>query len=281
MVFEKKMSLSKYGMRTSIWGAPGWVFIQSIVRAYPHNPSVVKQKRYGIWIHGLKDVLPCAKCCQNMKRHLIKLHWKQNKQHYMSTRDSLSRFLHTLHNMVNQELNKAQIQYENFIDMFESFRTKDGISSCVWGQAGWLFLGCIARNYPIHPTKKQQRRYARWFNSLKYVLPDKPSRKNMRQLMKALQWRRDKWQYLADRDSLSRFIHTLHNMINYIIHKPVVDYESFVTLFDSFRAKCDPATESQCEEDVFSTFTPMQCHIDQGVIHIIRGTEAYRLGTEK
>jgi len=263
------MSLSKYGMRTSVWGPPGWVFIESVVQAYPRHPSSAKQKRYAKWIHLLKYVLPCSICCNNMKRHLRQLGWKQNLQYYLANRHSLVKLIHKLHNMVNVALGK-QIQ-----------RKQISKSTCAWGPSAWLFIGCVVRNYPVQPTKEEQCRYGRWLNGLKYVLPDKDSRKNMKYLMQVLQWHTKKWEYLLNRDNLSRFIHLLHNSINAILHKPTVDYDSFITLFDSFRAKCDPNTDNNvCEEDVFSTFEPMKCLLNKGVIQIEKSNNLFRFGVD-
>ena len=36
----------------------------------------------------------------------------------------------------------------------------------VWGTPGWVFLHCIAFNFPLVPTRKQKADYIRFFKSI-------------------------------------------------------------------------------------------------------------------
>jgi len=121
--FEKKMSSSPYGMRTSVWGKAGWVYIGCVARFFPvKDPSRKQKKRYGRFISDMKTILPCGKCQHNMRKHLREINWKVNKMHYLSNRDSYSRLVHQLQNIINQHTGKKPTDYESWVKVFDSFR---------------------------------------------------------------------------------------------------------------------------------------------------------------
>ena len=49
--------------------------------------------------------------------------------------------------------------------------SKNGMQTRVWGPAGWIFLHCIAQNYPEEPTIEQKEHYRSFFRLVGTVLP--------------------------------------------------------------------------------------------------------------
>jgi hypothetical protein len=119
-----------------------------------------------------------------------------------------------------------------------------GFSTRVWTVPTWLLLGCIGRNYPLHPTEDQKQDYETFLLSLGKVLPCGACRENFSNNLAAAGW--DPKKDLADRQSFSRFINNLHNTVNRMLGKRInVSYEQHRDTFEAFRAKCTSATEHE------------------------------------
>jgi len=110
------------GMLTSIWGPAMWLFLHTMSFNYPVNPSEDQKKYYYKFLKNLANILPCKYCRDNYKENL-KTH-KLNKS-VMKNRDSLSRWVYELHEMVNKRLNKESgLTYEEVRERFEHFRSR-------------------------------------------------------------------------------------------------------------------------------------------------------------
>jgi hypothetical protein len=109
------------GMMTSIWGPPMWHTLHTISFNYPVNPTDKQKKDYFIFYRNLKNILPCKYCRDNlainMKNHKLTLKT-------MESRDSLSRWVYELHEIVNKLLKKkSNLSFEEVRDRFEHFRS--------------------------------------------------------------------------------------------------------------------------------------------------------------
>lgn len=120
--FKKKDFISGDGMMTTIWGPSTWHFLHTVSFNYPINPTDDDKKNYKNLILNLQNVLPCKYCRQNLKNNL-KMH--PIKICDMKDRDSFSRYIYNLHEVVNKLLGKkSNLSYCDIRERYEHFRSR-------------------------------------------------------------------------------------------------------------------------------------------------------------
>ena len=93
----------------------------------------------------------------------------------------------------------------------------------VWGPSLWHYLHTMSFNYPVNPTDVQKKYYKQFVMSLKYVLPCKYCRMNLRKNLKAVPLTNTA---LKNRDNFSKWMYDLHEHINTMLKKKsVLSYE--------------------------------------------------------
>lgn len=121
-IFSDEDYSSNDGMITSIWGPPMWHVLHTISFNYPVNPTAEQKKHYYKFYSNLKNILPCFYCRENLKNNLTKMPLTKK---VFKNRDSLSRYVYELHEMINQMLNKkSNLSYEDVRDRYEHFRSR-------------------------------------------------------------------------------------------------------------------------------------------------------------
>jgi len=121
-VFKKKHFLSGDGMITSVWGPNLWHYLHTISFNYPINPSPLDKKMYRQFILNLQYTLPCKYCRINLKKNLKTLPLTQAD---LKDRDSFSRYVYELHEIVNKMLNKKSgLSYCDVRERYENFRAR-------------------------------------------------------------------------------------------------------------------------------------------------------------
>lgn len=112
----------------------------------------------------------------------------------------------------------------------------DGIPSTVWGPPKWLYLGCVARDYPLHPSAKRKKHICRYLSSLRYTLPNRTSRSNLRRYYEMIDWKHRKYEMVENRATLTRFMHALYNDVRK--GQEPMTLEKYIATYDCFRARC-------------------------------------------
>lgn len=102
-VFKKNEYESNDGILTSIWGPSLWHSLHSISFNYPVNPTAQNKKDYRDFVLNLQNVLPCGKCRENLKKNFKTLPFTMDK---MKNRETFSRYIYDLHEVVNTMLGK-------------------------------------------------------------------------------------------------------------------------------------------------------------------------------
>lgn len=121
-VFDENDFNSGDGMLTSVWGPPMWHSLHTISFNYPVNPSDKDKNDYLIFFKSLKNILPCKYCRDNFKKNLKQLPLNKST---MKNRETLSRWVYNLHEMVNTNLGKkSNLTYEKVRDRYENFRAR-------------------------------------------------------------------------------------------------------------------------------------------------------------
>ena len=121
-VFKKTDYNANDGMLTSVWGPPMWLFLHTMSFNYPVHPTVDDKKHYRDFMLSLQYVLPCKYCRMNLKTNYKQLPLTMN---YMKNRDTFSRYVYDLHELVNKMLNKkSNLTYCDVRERFEHFRAR-------------------------------------------------------------------------------------------------------------------------------------------------------------
>ena len=121
-VFTKKQYNSGDGMLTSVWGPSMWHYLHTMSFNYPVEPTKENKHYYKEFVKNLQYTLPCKYCRINLKNN-FKVH--PIKDCHMKNRESFSRYVYELHELVNKMLNKKSgLKYCDVRERYEHFRAR-------------------------------------------------------------------------------------------------------------------------------------------------------------
>lgn len=143
-------------------------------------------------------------------------------------------------------------------------KSGDGMLTTVWGPSLWHYLHTMSFNYPVHPTAQDKKHYREFVQSLVHVLPCKYCRLNLVKNFKTLPL---KYSDMESRDTFSRYVYKLHELINTMLGKKSnLSYCDIRERYEHFRARCTlnepPKTEKGCT-------VPLVGKKSKGVIRIV------------
>lgn len=120
--FSKKDFYSGDGMLTTVWGPSMWHFLHTMSFNYPVSPTPEDKRNYMEFMLSLKNVLPCKYCRMNLTNNFKS---KPIKMCHMESRDTFSRFVYELHEIVNKMLGKTSgLTYCDVRERYEHFRSR-------------------------------------------------------------------------------------------------------------------------------------------------------------
>ena len=109
-------------MVTATWGPPMWHYLHTMSFNYPVKPSAEDKKHYRDFIINLQYVLPCKYCRINLKTNLRQM---PITLAVMANRESFSRYVYELHELVNKMLKKkSNLSYCDVRERYEHFRSR-------------------------------------------------------------------------------------------------------------------------------------------------------------
>ena len=121
-VFKKGDFYSGDGFLTTVWGPAVWHTLHTISFNYPVSPSVEEKKQYRNFVISLQNVLPCGACRKNLKTNFKHLPLTMK---VMESRDTFSRYIYNLHELVNKMLKKkSNLTYCDVRERYEHFRSR-------------------------------------------------------------------------------------------------------------------------------------------------------------
>lgn len=103
----------------------------------------------------------------------------------------------------------------------------------IWGPHYWFFLHTVAESYPIHPNPVTKRKYYDLIQNMPLFIPDAEIGGKFSQML-------DKYPvtpYLDNRDSFVRWVHFMHNKMNYKLGKQEI---SLPLALDKYRDEYQP-----------------------------------------
>jgi len=105
-----------------VWGPHYWFFLHTVAMTYPHHPNAVTKKKYYEFIQNLPLYIPV----EQISKELEQLLDKYPITPYLDNRDSFIRWMHFLHNKINEKLEKPQISLNDFfVEYYNAYKSKN------------------------------------------------------------------------------------------------------------------------------------------------------------
>jgi hypothetical protein len=105
-----------------VWGPHYWFFLHTIAMTYPHHPNTITKKKYYEFIQNLPLFLPV----EIISGEFSKLIDKYPIAPYLDNRDSFIRWIHFIHNKINQKLEIPEVSLNDFfIKYYEQYKSQD------------------------------------------------------------------------------------------------------------------------------------------------------------
>ena len=120
--YSAKDYKSSDGFLTAVWGPMMWSYLHTMSFNYPTEPTNENKIHYRSFVLNLKNVLPCKFCRLNLTKNFKVLPLTMAE---MKNRETFSRYVYKLHELVNKMLNKSSgLSYEDVRDRYENFRSR-------------------------------------------------------------------------------------------------------------------------------------------------------------
>ncbi len=127
-----------------------------------------------------------------------------------------------------------------------------GMQTKVWGPTGWVFLHCIAQNYPYRPDCQQKQHYLKFFKLVGKVLPCRYCRESYHRFVKEPDTRL-KRNVVQNRYTLTKWLYDIHNKVNAKLNaekqkagesfEQNPEFEEIWDRYNAIRSKCTKSPE--------------------------------------
>ena len=102
-----------------IWGPHYWFFLHTVAMTYPHHPNAITKKKYYELIQSFPLFIPV----ESMSSNFHKLLQSYPVSPYLDNRESFIKWVHYIHNKINEQLEKPQIPLKDFyIHYYENYK---------------------------------------------------------------------------------------------------------------------------------------------------------------
>jgi hypothetical protein len=106
----------------TIWGPHYWFFLHTTTMTYPMKANDVVKKKYYDFIQNIPLFIPNTSMSKTFQDMLD----TYPVSPYLDTRDSLTRWMHFIHNKMNKRLGKREISITKFYeDYHENYKTRN------------------------------------------------------------------------------------------------------------------------------------------------------------
>jgi hypothetical protein len=137
---------------------------------------------------------------------------------------------------MTEQKNKTKRTVKKRIFKKKDYYSGDGMLTTVWGPSMWHYLHTMSFNYPVQPTPADKKHYKDFMLNLQYVLPCKYCRQNLTNNYKIFPLKASD---MANRESFSRYVYRLHEMINKLLKKKSgLSYCDVRERYEHFRSRC-------------------------------------------
>ena len=105
-----------------VWGPHYWFFLHTIALSYPIRPNTPTKKKYYEFIQNIPLFIPV----KSMSADFSKLLDEYPVVPYLDSRDSFIRWMHFVHNKINEKLEKPKITLSDFYyNYYEEYKPKE------------------------------------------------------------------------------------------------------------------------------------------------------------
>lgn len=101
-------------LNPAVWGPHYWFFLHTIAMTYPQRPNAITKKKYYEFLMNLPLFIPNETIARNVVSWLDAFPVSA----YLDSRDDLVKWMHFLHNHVNQTLHKPPISLQEFYRVY-------------------------------------------------------------------------------------------------------------------------------------------------------------------
>ena len=119
-----KLNVQIHCMDASIWGPHYWFFLHTVAFHYPIHPTSIQKKMYHRLIHHFYEFIP-NKSMASVYESILQ---KYPVSPYLDSRDEFIKWMHHLHNKINERLDKPTMtleeHQEEFLKHFETPPTR-------------------------------------------------------------------------------------------------------------------------------------------------------------
>jgi len=105
-----------------IWGPHYWFFLHTLALSYPHHPNSITKKKYYELIQNLPIFMPVDEIGKDFELLLT----DYPVTAYLDSREALIKWMHFIHNKINEKLEKPKIGLNEFYNnYYEEYKPKD------------------------------------------------------------------------------------------------------------------------------------------------------------
>lgn len=112
------------GMSPAVWGPLFWTTMSIASLGYSSQPSNEEQTAAKQFYESLAYMIPCAICKDHYRHHLA----EYPVTDAVGSRDTLIRWVFTLHNKVNAQLGKPELTFVAFIAAMRALAAQSALS---------------------------------------------------------------------------------------------------------------------------------------------------------
>jgi hypothetical protein len=118
-------SLAKNNLQLDplVWGPHFWFFLHTVAISYPHHPNAVTKKKYYELIQNLPLFIPN----EVIGSSFITILDEYPVTAYLDNRESLIKWMHFIHNKINEKLEKPKITMNEDVKMKDYYRWREKI----------------------------------------------------------------------------------------------------------------------------------------------------------
>ena len=118
---EKAKISNTTGLNPGVWGPHYWFFLHTIALNYPHYPNDVTRKKYYELINNIPLFIPV----ESIASEFAKLLDEYPISSYLDSRDEFVRWMHFIHNKINEKLEQPKIPIHVFYSTYyEQYKPK-------------------------------------------------------------------------------------------------------------------------------------------------------------
>lgn len=131
------------GYDPEVWGPHYWFFLHTLSLVYPKHPNDGTKKKFYDLIQNFHLFIPV----EDHASYFSKLVTNYPVSPYLDKRDSFVRWVHFIHNKVNEKLEKPKVSYSDFyIQYYEAYKPKQAKHDeyAKWKERGIYVLFVIA-----------------------------------------------------------------------------------------------------------------------------------------